>query len=67
MATKRKANLEAMSPEAVDNLAEQAGIKINEILQKAKRDCDKLLSKMGLELDLGYELKSKSEDHKPKE
>jgi len=67
MATKRKANLEAMSPEALDNLAAQAGTKINEILQKAKRDCDKLLSKMGLELDLGYELKSKGEDHEPKE
>jgi hypothetical protein len=65
--TKRKANLEAMSPEALDNLAAQAGAKINEILQKAKRDCDKLLSKMGLELDLGYELKSKGDDHKPKE
>lgn len=56
-----------MSPEALDNLAAQAGAKINEILQKAKRDCDKLLSKMGLELDLGYELKSKGDDHKLKE
>lgn len=67
MTTKRKTNLEAMSPEAIDSLAEQAGVKINEILQKAKRDCDKLLSKMGLELDLGYELKSKGDDHDSKE
>jgi hypothetical protein len=48
-----------MTPEAIENLADQAGKKINDILMRAKRDCDKLLNNMGLQLDLGYELKSK--------
>lgn len=61
MANNRKTNLESMPHEAIENLAEQTGIKINTILLKAKRDCSKLLNRMGLDIELNYEIKIKQE------
>lgn len=57
--SKKDINLENMSAEAIENLAEQVGIKINAILLKAKKDCNKLLNNMGLDIELGYEIKAK--------
>lgn len=59
--SERKLNVEALSEESVDNLAQQAGVKINDILMVAKEECNKLLSRLGLQLELSYELKNKEE------
>lgn len=65
--TVRKTNLEAMSEESLDSLAAQVGEKISEILSAAKADCDKVLTRMGLTINLGYEIQLKSDNNNNKE
>lgn len=59
----RKVNIEAMGEESIENLAGQAGVKITEVLQAAKNECDKILSRYGLELSLSYEILSNGTKH----
>lgn len=59
----RKVNIEAMGDESLDSLAEQAGVKITGVLQTAKDECDKILSRYGLELSLSYEILLKGTKH----
>ena len=59
----RKVNIEGMGEESIENLAEQAGAKLTGVLQAAKDECDKILSRYGLELSLSYEILSKGINH----
>jgi hypothetical protein len=57
----RKANLETMDPAQVDSTAVEMGKRITKILEEAKAEADRMLSIYGLQLDLGYEIKSKGQ------
>jgi hypothetical protein len=65
--TERKTNLEAMDLQMIDSLAEQTGTKLSEILNNAKVECDKVLARMGLTINLGYEIQLKGVDNSQKE
>jgi hypothetical protein len=58
MSRERKVDISAMSVEQVDLIAQNLGVKVNEILQKAKDEAEKYLKVYGLTLDLSYNIQS---------
>lgn len=55
----RLVNLENMNDESIDGIIVQVSQKVSDILNKAKADSEKLLSRYGLTIDLGYEVRAK--------
>jgi len=58
MSRERKVDISAMSVEQVDLIAQNLGVKVNEILLKAKDEAEKYLKVYGLALDLSYNIQS---------
>lgn len=58
MSRERKVDISAMSVEQVDLIAQNLGVKVNEILLKAKDEAEKYLKVYGLTLDLCYNIQS---------
>ena len=55
---KRSINIDGMDEAAFENLVAQVGAKVSEILNNAKAESDKFLSRYNLTIDLSYNLKS---------
>jgi len=61
---KRQVDLNKLSDETLDSVAEQIGKKVNEILNKAYKECDEILKIYGLKLNIGYEIVEISKETK---
>ncbi len=59
MERERKVNVDSLASEQIETAAETLGKRVNKILEDAKAEADKILGIYGLQLDLGYEIKSK--------
>ena len=54
---KRKINLNSLSKEQVDSLSSDLGKEVAKIMDKANKECNKMLNIYGLQSQIGYEIK----------
>lgn len=59
---RRKIDVESMTQEQLDSLMSSIGVKIGELLNKCKNECDAYLNSVGLELVLVYSVTKIGED-----